>query len=501
MNPLRQLRVITASIFFVGITLLFLDFTGTIHSYLGWMAKIQFLPAFLAVNFITVGVLIALTLIFGRIYCSVICPLGIMQDIISHFPAKRKKNKYSYSPAINWLRYPVLVIFIIALVAGFTQIASLVAPYSSFGRFVSNIFAPIYQAGNNVLAYFAERADSYLFYSKDIWIKSISNLIISVVTFVLVFYLAFKHGRTYCNTICPVGTILGFISKYSLFKIRINTEKCNSCGLCAKNCKASCINPNEHKIDYTRCVDCFNCIDKCKKNALSYTFRYEKKKGSAINEESNNEGNQTDNVNISRRNAVTASALLLATSALKAQEKKVDGGLAFIEDKKVPVRNTKLVPPGARSYRHFTQHCTSCMLCVSVCPNDVLRPSLLMQPEMSYERGYCRPECNKCSSVCPTGAIKALTIEDKSSTQIGHAVWIEKNCVVLTDGVSCGNCASHCPTNSITMVEKENGNPNSPKIPIINIETCIGCGACENLCPARPFSAIYVEGHLMHKTI
>ena len=197
--------------------------------------------------------------------------------------------------------------------------------------------------------------------------------------------------------------------------------------------------------------------------------------------------------------------MIVGTATLKAQEKKVDGGLAVIEDKKIPDRKTAIVPPGAQSTRNFAQHCTACQLCVSVCPNSVLRPSTnlmkLMQPEMSYERGYCRPECNKCASVCPTGAISPLTIADKSAIQIGHAVWVRKNCIPLTDGVECGNCARHCPTGAIQMVVSDAANPDSPQIPVVDTERCIGCGACENLCPARPFSAIYVEGHEMHRTV
>ena len=197
--------------------------------------------------------------------------------------------------------------------------------------------------------------------------------------------------------------------------------------------------------------------------------------------------------------------MLATTSALKAQEKNVDGGLAKIEDKLIPNRTTPLTPPGSFSARNLTQHCTACQLCISACPNGVLRPSTdlmkLMQPEMSYERGYCRPECTKCSEVCPAGAIHPLTVEDKSAVQIGHAVWVKKNCIPLRDGVDCGNCARHCPTGAIQMVPSDPDRSDSPKIPIINVERCIGCGACENLCPARPFSAIYVEGHEMHRTV
>lgn len=154
---------------------------------------------------------------------------------------------------------------------------------------------------------------------------------------------------------------------------------------------------------------------------------------------------------------------------------------------------------------YVARHCTACQLCVSACPNQVLRPSAdlrkLMQPEMSYERGYCRPECTKCSEVCPTGAIRPIIKVDKSSVQIGHAVWVKKNCIPLTDGVQCGNCARHCPTGAIQMVPSIPEDKDSPKIPVINVERCIGCGACENLCPARPFSAIYVEGHERHRII
>jgi formate hydrogenlyase subunit 6/NADH:ubiquinone oxidoreductase subunit I len=195
----------------------------------------------------------------------------------------------------------------------------------------------------------------------------------------------------------------------------------------------------------------------------------------------------------------------LEDGVLKAQEKKVDGGLAAIEDKKIPKRSTPLTPPGSLSARNMAQHCTACQLCVSACPNQVLRPSAdlrkLMQPEMSYERGYCRPECTKCSEVCPAGAIRPITKADKSSVQIGHAVWVKKNCIPLTDGVQCGNCARHCPTGAIQMVPSIPEDKDSPKIPVINVERCIGCGACENLCPARLFSAIYVEGHERHRII
>ena len=498
---LRKIRLTLAVLFFTAVTLLFLDFTGTLHAWLGWTAKIQFLPALLALNVGVVVFLVLLTLVFGRVYCSVICPLGVMQDIIAWVGKKQKKNRYSFAPAKSWLRYGVLAVFAIGIIAGIGSLVALLAPYSSYGRIASNLFAPIYTWGNNLLAYFAERADSYAFYETEVWLKSLPTFIISLLSFIIIGILAWRNGRTYCNTICPVGTVLGFLARFSWLKPVIDADKCVNCKLCARNCKAACIDIAKHRIDYSRCVACMDCIGMCHKGAISYKHPMKK----AVQSNANGAKISAEQINDARRSFLTATALVATTAALKAQEKKVDGGLAVIEDKKIPDRKTPIVPPGALSARDFARHCTACQLCVSVCPNGVLRPSTdlarLMQPEMSYERGYCRPECTKCGEVCPAGAIRPITIADKSATQIGHAVWIRQNCVPLTDDVECGNCARHCPTGAIQMIPSDAGNPDSPKIPAINVERCIGCGACENLCPARPFSAIYVEGNEVHRVV
>jgi len=505
---LRKIRIVLASVFFIGITLLFLDFTGTVHAWLGWMAKVQFLPALLSLNVGVLAILTVLTLLFGRVYCSVICPLGVMQDIISWIHGKtRKKNRFrfSYSPAKNFLRYTVLVLYAAAIIAGLHYIVVLIAPYSAYGRIASNLLAPLYQLGNNAFAWIAERAGSYAFYSTEVWIKSAATLAVSAVTFIIIGVLAWKHGRTWCNTICPVGSFLGLLSKFSLFAPVIDTEKCRNCGLCGKQCKSSCINMEKHEIDYSRCVACMDCIDTCKDGAISFACRYGK--GSPVKpgmteKETKADGTKKDQ---GRRAFITSAVIAGTAAAAKAQEMKVDGGLAEISRAEKPIRETAPVPAGSLSVKNFYDHCTACQLCVSVCPNQVLRPSTsllnLMQPEMSYERGYCRPECTKCSDVCPAGAIRPVSREEKSSIQIGHAVVNLCNCVVNTDEVSCGNCARHCPTGAISMVRKNPDDPESLRIPVVNEERCIGCGACENLCPARPFTAIHVEGHEIHKMI
>lgn len=503
MNMLRRLRVTLAAVFFTLITLLFLDFTGTLHTWLGWLAKIQFLPALLALNVGVVVALVLLTLVFGRIYCSVVCPLGVMQDVVSWISGRRKKHKFrfSHSPEKRILRYGVLALFIVAFIAGIGSLVALLAPYSSYGRIAQNIFQPVYIFGNNLMAWAAERVDSYAFYSREVWLRSLPTFIIAAITLVGIGVLAWRNGRTYCNTICPVGTILSLMARFSWFKVKVDETKCNKCGLCSRSCKSACIDFKNSKIDYSRCVVCGDCIDKCRKKALSYTHSSPKKseeidKAKTVDQEV---------VNSARRSFLLGAAIATTSAVIAQEKKKVDGGLAEIEDKQAPKRNTPLTPPGSLSAQNMARHCTACQLCVAECPNDVLRPSTdiqkLMQPTMSYERGYCRPECNRCSEVCPAGAIKPIKHENKSSIQIGHAVWIKKNCVPITDGKECGNCARHCPAGAITMINSNPKDDTSPKIPAVNTSRCIGCGACENLCPARPFSAIYVEGHEVHRYI
>ena len=457
---LRKLRIALAIITIVLITLLFVGVGYHYSQWVGWLAKIQFLPALLALNFIVVAALIVVTLIFGRIYCSVICPLGIMQDIYSWLGGKFKKNRFSYVKEHKWLRYTVLVLFIVCLLVGFAPVTTLLAPYSTYGRIVTS------------------------FYMRNVTVS-----IIAWVVMLILGVLAFLYGRAYCNSICPVGTVLSFFSRFSLLRVRFDESKCKHCGLCEKNCKSRAINATTGTVDYSRCVVCGDCTAQCKFDALHYTA----KRAATQTAVEPDQG---------RRSFLVGAALATGTAAMAQAQMKVDGGLAVITEKQAPQRETPITPPGSVSARHMQQHCTACQLCVSACPNHVLRPSTsltsFMQPTLSFEVGYCRPECNRCSQVCPTGAIKPFTKEEKTAIHVGHAVWVKDNCVVLTDGVSCGNCARHCPTGAIQMVEYQH-NGQTVMVPAVNESRCIGCGACENLCPSRPFSAIYVEGNQMHQ--
>ena len=467
---LRKTRIALAAVFFIAITLLFLGISGELTKWFGWLPKIQFLPAVLAVNVGVILLLVVLTLVCGRIYCSVICPMGVYQDIVSWLSGQRKgkKMRFHFTKEIKWLRYGIWALFVIALIAGIQVFVAILAPYSAYGRMIRTAIAP----------------------------ASTGTIIVAALTFLVVTILAWIGGRTYCNTVCPVGTTLSFFSRFALFRPMIDTEKCKSCHVCEKKCKASCIDIDNKKIDYSRCVDCFNCLDNCKFGAMKYRFAYGK---AAAAEPQPAAPKATD---AGRRAFMAGAAIAVGSAALKAQTKKLDGGLAAIIDKQAPERTTPLTPFGSESVKDFYRRCTACQLCVSNCPNDVLRPSTslehLMQPEMSYEKGYCRPECVKCSEVCPAGAIQPLTPQEKTQFHIGTATVDRSLCVVEKDGVKCGNCARHCPVGAIMMVRLNPDDPNSLRIPAVDETKCIGCGACENLCPSRPYSAIHVNGLQVH---
>ena len=541
---LKLTRRILAVLFWLGITLLFLDFTGTMQPILGWMAKLQFLPSVLAVHIPTIAIVLIATLVLGRIYCSIVCPLGVLQDFFAWIGKwkifrKNKKakfaNKYSYSKPKTGLRLTVLALFIIMLLAGFNAGMVLLAPYSSYGRMVASLLQPFYIGVNNLLAQWSEAQDNYLFYQVEPHNNPLILGIIASATALILFVLAFLHGRTYCNTICPVGTVLGYLAKFSWLKMKVDEDKCIKCGLCEKNCKAACIRVEKGQpvlFDYTRCVTCGDCQMVCGKGALHYApgglggkvrnTRISRETRDA--RETSNSSHNDSTSGMSRRSFLAITGTAVAAATLEAQEKTTDGGLAVIEDKKMPERKTPLTPPGSLSAANLQQHCTACQLCIANCPNGVLRPSTsiehFLQPAMEYDNGYCRPECTRCADVCPAGAIKPITKEEKTAIQIGHAVWVKENCLPASQEQKCGSCAAHCPAEAIQMVPldktlKQNaedgqwydvdGNRVDMRdqlmSPVVNEEKCIGCGKCEYLCPARPFSAIYVEGHETHREI
>ncbi len=514
---LKKIRIVIAVICFVIIVLLFLDISGVLHKNFAFLAELQFVPALLALNVIVLIALVALTLVFGRIYCSTICPTGVYQDIVAFFARRiksRKTRRYTYSAAKTVLRLVILAIFIVGVVAGIGIISAILDPYGASGRMVTELLSPIYVATNNLFVKIFG-IQSYTFASAEIWMKGLFSFILAVLTLLIIGYLAWRSGRTYCNTFCPVGTILGYLSKFSLLKIHIDPNTCTTCGRCTRDCKASCIDFKNHTVDYTRCVACYNCIESCRDNSITYSFRKPAKKQQPEIVEVAPDNN-------SRRQFLITSLLVSATAAeLTAQEVRRSMIKFPAVRKDRYKRSVPVSPPGSLSHNNLNDKCTACLLCVNQCPDKIIRPSIneygwtaVMQPTLSFERGYCRTDCTVCSDVCPTDAITKLTKENKTKTAMGNAVYVRENCIVVKDDVNCDGCWRICPTDAITREFRDGGATYIPPVdkpdantvdlrlvPVVDKNKCIGCGACEYICPARPLAAIFVEGYEKHLTV
>ena len=185
------------------------------------------MPALLAMNVVVVAVLVVVSLIFGRVYCSVLCPLGLCRMSYRGFTERWPSAASSYSPAVTWLRITMLALFVLLIALGLARIAAFIEPYSEYGRIVSSLVKPLYVDANNALAA-AESPDSYTFWHVDYYVTW-AMVAVAAITFIVVAVLAWMNGRTYCNTVCPVGTILGYLSQFSWLKPVIDTSKCNHC--------------------------------------------------------------------------------------------------------------------------------------------------------------------------------------------------------------------------------------------------------------------------------
>ncbi|MDR1792282.1 MAG: 4Fe-4S binding protein [Bacteroidales bacterium] len=501
-NILRILRTFFAVAMLLLLTFFILDIFNLLPACVAWLTKIQFVPALLSLNWLILIILLLTTFLFGRIYCSIICPLGIFQDVIIRISnlliSKRKRKKrfhFIKNPRI--FRLILAFLFFVSIVCGFASLSAFIEPYSIYSRISVHLWKPILLTINNLLAIWTEKTGSYYFIHENIellggWLP----FFISVVSLLIIIVLAAIKGRLYCNSFCPVGTLLGCISKHSIFKIKINTSACTSCKRCEHICKSSCINIDKKQIDYTRCVACFDCLGNCPQHGLKFNFSYKKTQQVDIQED-------REVVNSSRRQFLLASGISVVGMAKLMANTRKERVLTILGNA-IPYKFSPAMPAGAVSYENLHSHCTACHLCISKCPQKVLCPAVyeygfegFMQPVLDFEKGFCRYNCTQCSNICPTKAIQPLTVEKKHITQVGIAIFNRFYCNVFTKGVHCGLCAENCPTGAITMQNMDN----SQQYPLINTHLCIGCGACAYFCPAQPEKALKINGLQEHKSL
>jgi ferredoxin len=511
-SALKGLRVFFALFLFLPILFFFCDFLDLLPEQFHFLMHIQVVPAILAGSIGILVFLAVLTLLFGRIYCSTICPLGVLQDIVSRFSGRgrkkfkkannkgnKKRNKkrwFKYAAPQNYLRYGLLAICIIFFVMEIAIPLLLLDPYSNFGRIATNLFRPLGMEINNIVAAIALKSGNFSFYHVSVETVTAISLIAAIVALLVVGIMSFLRGRLFCNTICPVGSLLGLISRFSLFKVVMDESKCTNCTLCERACKSQCIDSKNVKIDSSRCVSCYNCLSGCKFDAIGYQFIRKNKKQEPVsitNEIQSSESVVQDKKRNSRRAFMATGTAVVATIPF------IPSWAATAEVDESKLR--PITPPGSNSLQHFKEKCTACHLCITHCPQQILKPagfnfgfSYLLKPHMVYKKAYCNFECDICSKICPNGAILPVG-ESKKTIQVGIAKFIQERCVVFTDGTDCGACSEHCPTQAVKMLPYKD----DLRLPHVTPDLCVGCGGCEYICPVRPFRAINVVANEIHQ--
>jgi uncharacterized Fe-S center protein len=515
---LKLFRVVVALAIFAGLTAALVDFRGALPPRVGhWLASAQFVPAlvslFAGASAALGAVLIAVaTLAAGRVYCSAICPLGIFQDIIARVATwwpGRKPPRRRYAPPVNWLRQSVLAATAAGVVAGWAGFTlAVLDPYSGFGRIASVLFRPLLTLANNALVGPANALGLTALYRVEPHWAAAGVLSASAFLLVLLAVLVVWRGRLYCNTLCPVGTLLGWLARHAAFRLEIDRGACTKCAECLRVCKAQCIELRNGAIDFSRCVACYDCIGACDHGGISYRWKWRRRKLAAVSAPV--APVPSGAVQDPARRAFIAGAATALAASFGASARLRAGPPAPDRDQPgldaahlAGTGNDRRVicPPGSGSIDRFLDRCTACQLCVSACPTHVLQPTWtaygldgLMKPRMDYTTAFCNYECRVCGEACPSGAITLLDLAEKQVTQIGEAIFEKEKCIVVVKGTDCAACSEHCPTKAVyTLPYGDN-----LRLPTVNRDLCIGCGGCEYACPAQPAKAITVSSRRAH---
>ncbi|MFW5960345.1 MAG: 4Fe-4S binding protein [Chitinivibrionales bacterium] len=416
--------------------------------------------------------------IFGRGFCGYVCPLGIMQDIVRRISERKGKSSGDKSLVkLRGLKYIILIACIAAAVFGFSLIY-FTSPASIATRFFTMIVFPGVTAAANTaidfLNFILGKADIYALSRLSFDQYVFTSLFSSLLLFLLVFIpVIFVSRRFWCRYVCPTGALLGLLSRFSIYKYKIDKGKCKSCGLCSDVCPMDAIDTEAQRISVHECIMCGLCTDVCNLEVISLTTDKTTSSGPDFSGRRGFIG------------GVTAGIALGVTGSFSVGRKKdVSGRL--------------IRPPGSVPEFEFNAQCIRCGECIKVCKTNGLQPlsfekgvSGLWTPVLVPVNGPCEEKCNMCGQVCPSSAIRNLSLEEKSFVKMGTAVLDRSRCIAWEQGRLCLVCDEVCPYDAIdfAVVEDVHG---MLRRPFVDEEKCVGCGQCEYSCPVLDKSAIEV---------
>lgn len=407
-----------------------------------WLVRLSAGFSVSAAAFLTLFALFAF--LFGRFFCAAFCPLGVLQDIAGRL----LKNKKASALNLRSLRYVVAAASILLLASGWSLIFKLFDPFSRFGGILSGLSGTVSPLRNDA------GAGAFI----------LGGLLPLLVLIALVR----RQERLYCTALCPIGTMLGLLAKHGIWQMRMS-DSCVGCEICEGRCPSGCIESKTRSIDNERCVRCLNCLSLCAKGGVSLS---RKKSREAPEEISVDRGRRAFLI----KGAAAALGILTTGHIL--------GGPARSFARSGKRAEGLIHPPGAMDAGDFMSKCTSCHLCVMSCPSNVIKPSMygFGAVHLEYDAGACLYDCTRCNHICPAGALKPLPLKDKQWLKIGEAAFDESRCMVVKDKKPCELCFHACPKGAIHMADA----PNDLKIPEVLTFHCIGCGACQEACPATP---------------
>ncbi|GAB4485072.1 MAG: 4Fe-4S binding protein [Thermodesulfovibrionales bacterium] len=493
---MKNLRRVSQGAFLLLFLFLFIQTESKGNDTLGYPVKIflDFDPLILITTlfaahtveklfFLSLG-LIALSLLLGRVFCGWACPLGTLHNIVG---ALKKHTEKVTVEGLYRIKYLVLLFLLVSSLFSL-QLVGIVDPlsflirslsvsiYPAFNQAVNSFFEAIYSAGGGAEPMYRMLKKSVLSFEQPNFRQA------AFIGFVFLGVLGLNliTSRFWCKYLCPLGALLGLLSRFSVLK-RSVSEGCTSCGACARVCQGGAAPDKGNAWKDAECLSCWNCDDVCPQNAVSFGFRGKK---------------HAAGLDLGRRRVMAAAASgLVAAPVLK------------ITPHVTPLAADPLLirPPGSREEKDFLRRCVKCGECMKVCITNGLQPTMLeaglegiWSPMLVPRMGYCEYRCTLCGQVCPTGAIRRLPLEEKTKVKIGLAMLDKGRCLPWAHATPCIVCEEVCPTPKKAIwledarVTGRNGKQVTVKQPRVDLELCIGCGICEEKCPVGGRAAIYV---------